>query len=148
MGRKKKWSDPFKSVDGAGGKNHSFARLCETMAFSPTYQKLSDSAKVTLMCCKLCRKFHTREDNIISNDPLKFYFNRELQRRFGLKNPNKCRKSMIELVEAGFIECCFLGWNTREKDIFRFSYKWQWTDRGQEWELSTTSQAFIKGHSQ
>ena len=143
MGRKKKASDPYKNVDGFFGGDSSFVRFYYEMALSPTYQKLSDSAKVTLEMCKLCRKFH-QGSYAIDGDPLKFYFNRELQKRFGLGNPNRVRKSMIELVENGFIEVIECNWNRRKKNVYRYSTLWHNLDNNQSIELSDSSKTFIQ----
>ena len=144
MGRKKKSNDPYKSIDGFNGGDSSFTRFYYEMALSPTYQKLSDKAKVTLEMCKLCRKFH-QGNYAIGGDPLKFYFNRELQKRFGLGNPNKVRASMIELVKNGFIEVVECNWNRKCKNVYRYSTKWHLLDEGIEIELSDSSKTFIAG---
>lgn len=147
---KKKNPNPFRFVDGAGCNDVAFAPIHEAEARSPTYQKLSDSAKVTLMICKLCRQYHIGKDKndkprTINGDILCFYFNREIQRRYGLKNPNKVRKSLIELVSNGFIEVVESGWTTRTKSIYRFSSKWQQIDKGQEITFSPAEKAFLMG---
>lgn len=151
MSKKNKYSDPFEQVDGMK-HGTPFARLSDKQALSPTFQKLSDGAKYTLMICKLCRQFHTGYDangntRVIQNNPLNFYFNRKIQQRYGLKNPNKTRKSLIELVSKGFIDVVENGSNTRTKTIYRFSFNYLYLDQTPpvQFELSPAAKTFIAG---
>lgn len=141
--------NPFGTVDGIR-KNGSFAVITEKQATSKAYKALSDGAKYVLTVCKLCRQYHVGKDRngdsrMINGDPLKFYFNRELQKRYGLSNPNKTRQELIELVKYGFIDIVTSGWTTRTKTVYIFSTKWQLLDQGEDIELSEAAKAFITG---
>ena len=137
-------SNPYKDVDSDGSYRDGFASLYWSMATSKVYMELSDSAKTLLMCCKLCRRFN-KTDFGFEDDGLTFYFNRELQKRFGLNNPNKVYRSMRELVTNGFIEVVQTGSNTRTKNTYRFSKQWIRKEKGQDVTLSNQSKAFLKG---
>lgn len=148
MGRPKKLS-PFAAADGLS-KGEAFASMSDMQVRSAAYQGLSDGAKYVLLVCKLCRQYHVGHDKdgnsrMISGDPLRFYFNREIQQRYGLGNPNKVRRELIELVEAGFIDVIECNWNQRKKNVYRFSGKWQQMDKGQQIELSQGALTFIAG---
>ena len=55
-----------------------------------------------------------------------FYFNRGLARDvFGMKNPNQVSKNTKALIEYGFIEIAVKAKKAPEKDIYKFSSKWQ-----------------------
>ena len=52
MPKSKKIPNPYAKVDASDGHS-AFAPLTDRQATSKTFQSLSDSAKVTLMICKL-----------------------------------------------------------------------------------------------
>ena len=145
----KKELDPFYYVDGMAkakdGHSIPFARLPDPQARSRTYQRLSDKAKVVYMTCKLCRQYHAKIDGLIQGDIKNFYFNRPLQKQYGLNDPNKTRAALVELVCKGFIEVVWNGATTRTKTIYKFSDQWKKLDKGQDIELSETSRTFIQG---
>lgn len=152
---KKKNNNPYRYVDGfPTGRNTPFATLSDMQALSPTYQKLSDSAKTTLMICKLARKNHTGtytegtnkgKSRTIQGNVLYFHFNRAFYTQYGLHNPNKVRKALIELVEAGFIDVVECNANRKAKNVYAYSWKWQQKDEGKEIELSQPAKTFIQG---
>lgn len=149
--KKNKYRDPFEQVDSMG-HGVPFARLSDKQALSPTYQHLSNGAKNVLAICKLCRQYHTGYDQngntrILKNNPLNFYFNRKIQQRYGLKNPNTTRQYLVELVKAGFLDVVENGSNTRTKNIYRFSFNYLYHDQTPpvQVELSEAAQTFIAG---
>lgn len=140
--------NPFAAADGQT-KNGAYTLMTDTQVRSAAYQSLSDGAKQVLLICKLCRQYHVGTDKngnarAINGDPLRFYFNREIQRRYGLNNPNKVRRELIELVKAGFIDVIECNANRRLKNVYRFDHKWQQMDRGQI-QLSQGALTFITG---
>lgn len=149
MSRRKRNNNPFERVDGID-KGMPFAMLSDKQAKSPTYQQLSDGAKNTLMICRLMRQYHTGKDKdgksrAINGCLLYFYFSRKLQRQYGLLNPNKVRRELIELVLNGFIEVVECNAHRKTKNIYSFSSKWQILDSGGNIELSPGARAFIQG---
>ena len=131
---KKKSASPFDEVDGMNPYKHgAFSRLSDDMALSKVYQGLSADAKNVLSICKLCRQFHTK--NYLLDNPLCFYFNRELQIRYGLKNPNKTRNAIKELVENGFLEVKENNGHRQTKNIYAFSSKWRHLEKTGEIDL-------------
>lgn len=148
MSRKRN-NNPFAYVDGIG-KGTPFAILSDTQAKSPTYQKLSDGAKYVLMVCRLCRQFHSGTDKDgrsrnIQGNILYFYFNREIQKRYGLNNPNKVRRELVELVQNGFVDVIENNSHRHIKNVYAFSSKWAELDKGQDIELSNGAKIFIQG---
>lgn len=144
MGRKK--NNPYIGVDSDGTYKDSFAPFYFSMVTSEPFMQLSDNAKALLIFCKACRRFH-KSDFGFDDDGLSFYFNREIQKRFGLGNPNRVYKGMRELVSGGFIEIRAVGWNTRTKNVYGFSNQWQRKAKGQDVVLSETSKQFLNGRS-
>lgn len=151
MGNRKKRTDPFERVDGYR-HGISFSRLTEMQAETKIYQKLDPESKDVLSVCKLCRKYHVGYNTeaglkSIEGNLLWFYFNRALQVKYGFMNPNKVRKALIELVLTGFIEVVEDNANTRRKNIYKFSDKWQDVEKGKELKLSQVDKTFIQGKS-
>lgn len=144
MGKKNK--NHFDEVDGINPYEHkAFSRLSDDMALSKVYQGLSADAKNVLSICKLCRQFHTKRDSYLLGNPLCFYFNRNLQERYGLKNPNKTRKALAELVQYGFLDVRENNANRKTKNIYAFSSKWRHLEKAGEIELSPAAKTFIQG---
>ena len=81
----------------------------------------------------------------MNGNRLNFYFNRKIATKYGLSNPNRLRRSMIELVQNGFVEVVFIGWAAREKSVYRFSDKWRFKDAGKDIELSKEDITYING---
>lgn len=146
---KRKINNPFEQVDGLA-KGMPFSVLSDKQARSKTWQKLSDHAKYTLMVCRLCRQYHTGKDaegksRAINGSLMYFHFSRATQIKYGLKNPNKVRKQMIELVSSGFIDVVECNAHRKQKNVYAFSSKWQMLDAGQQIELSPGAKTFIQG---
>lgn len=141
---KKNSINPFDDVDGVNPYNHcAFSRLTDDMALSKVYQSLSADAKNVLSICKLCRRFHTK--NKLLDNPLCFYFNRNLQERYGLKNPNKTRIAIIELVQKGFLDVKENNSHAHTKNIYAFSSKWRHLEKTGEIDLSPAAKTYIQG---
>lgn len=139
----KKQNNPYAVVDGLE-KNKPFAILTDKMALSKTYQELSFTAKNVLQVCKLCRQYHQKNETKIDNNPLYFYFNRKIQEKYGLKNPNKTRKALCELVNNGFIDVIENNAHRKTKNIYSFSGKWQIKEKTGKIELSKGAETFLK----
>lgn len=148
---RKKTVNPFGKVDGME-HGQSFAPLYERQAKTKIYWSLSPEAKHVYSICKLCRKYHLGRDKdgrdkAINGNILYFYFNRAIQREYGLNNPNLARKCLIELVEKGFIDVIECNGNTRRRNIYAYSDKWQEIEKGKEIKLSQQAQTFIQGRT-
>lgn len=148
MSRTKK-TNPFAYCDGLE-KNAPFAMLTDKQALSPTYQKLSDGAKHVLMICRLCRKYHKGTDKngssrSIHGNNLYFYFNRAIQKQYGLTNPNRVRAELIELVSKGFLDVIECNAHRRKKNVYAFCAKWQELDHSGEITLSDGARTYIQG---
>lgn len=149
----------FDEPDGnKKGESIPFTSLYDTMALSPTFQSLSDSAKYTLMVCKLMRKNHTptRQKNkqtgkkeivsrAINGNELLFKFGRTLQKQYGFGNPNKFRESMKELVLKGFIDVIENNGHRKTANVYKYDSKWQMLDCGMQIELSPGAKTYIQG---
>ena len=142
MGRKRQ-ENPYCYVDGLE-KNKPFAILSNNMALSGVYQNLSLNAKYVLIVCKLCRQYHQKADAKINNNPLYFYFNRKLQNLYGLKNPNKTRAAMCELIENGFLDVVENNAIHKTKNIYAFSGKWRLKENKGQIELSDAAETFLR----
>lgn len=145
----RKTHDSYAFVDGYE-KGNAFARISEQQILSPTYQSLSDGAKHVLSVCKICRKYYKGTDKqgkskAIDGNVLYFYFNREIQKRFGLNNPNRVREELIELVKKGFLDVVECNAHARKKNVYSFSSKWAALDKGEDIKLSAAARAFIQG---
>ena len=144
MGRKKT-IDAFVDYDGMSDKT-PFARLSNKQAKeSPTFQSLSDFAVRTLMICRLCRQYHFKDCNKIYGQDHYFYFNRAIQRQYGLNDPNKVHRALVELVQKGFLDVIENNANRRKKNIYAFSKGWLLLDNGQQLELSPQAKTYIRG---
>ena len=141
----KKHNNPFAACDGLE-PNKTFSILSDKMALSKTYQELSHTAKYVLQVCKLCRQYHRKNDCMLDNNPLLFYFNRELQKRYGLKNANTTRKALCELIQGGFIDVRENNGHRRTKNVYSFSGKWQIKEKTGKIELSQAAKTFLQGH--
>ena len=147
MGRKK--GSPFQGVDCENVYNDtdSFSAVYHSQITSPAFMALSDEAKVMLMICKDTRRFYMRRyggtfPDAIRDDPLCFYMNRGLLRAYGRNNPNKNQRALQELVRYGFIRVVELGWNTRTKNIYRYSQRWKKLKEGETVKLEGKDLAF------
>lgn len=143
--------NPYAKCDGLD-HGTAYGILTEKQALTQIYQRLDPYTMHVYSMCKLCRKYHTGIDRdgkprAIQGQPLWFYFNRSIQQKYGLLNPNRVRKSMIELVLCGFIDVVEYNANTRQKNIYCYSDKWQRIEHGEPLKLSNTALAFIQGKS-
>ena len=148
MSRKKHFN-PYAYCDGLD-KGVPFATLSDRQAESPTFQKMSDGAKYVLMVCRLCRQYHTGTDKngrsrSIQGNGLYFYFNRAIQKKYGLNNPNRVRAELIELVQGGFLDVIECNGHARKKNVYAFCSKWREADRGEQITLSAAARTFIQG---
>lgn len=141
MGKRKQ--NPYAYVDGLE-KNKPYAILSDKMALSSVYQGLSLEAKYVLQVCKLCRQYHQKTDKTLNNNLLYFYFNRKLQEKYGLKNPNKTRKALCELIENGFIDVVENNAHRKTKNIYAFCSKWRNKEISGEITLSDAALIYLK----
>ena len=151
MPRNRNNKNPFDRADGRE-KSTPYALLSDTQAKSKIYRSLKADAKHVYMICKLCRKYHTGRDRdgkskAIQGNLLYFYFNRAVQQEYGLNNPNKVRKCLIELVEKGFIDVIECNGTTRKRNIYAYSDKWYDLEKGRDIKLSQAAQTFIQGRT-
>ena len=144
---KKKYDNPYSSVDGIE-KNKPYALISNRQASSPAFMELSGDAVKLLVSLKLSRKYYTGKDKsgvsrAINGDCLCFYWNRELARRNGYRNPNKTLCAMRELVKNGFVEVIENNGHRKKKNVYRFSWRWQQKERGKDLILSDASKLFV-----
>lgn len=159
MGKKSK--NPFTEVDVEYTyRGQNFSVMYHDQITSPAYMALSDSAKVMLQICKDTRRFYMKKEggtypnaipyrkgeNIVTDDPTAFYMNRALLKLYGRSNPNRARADLQQLVRYGFITVLQLGCNTRTKNIYQYSNKWQGLKEGEQVELKGNDLAFCTYH--
>ena len=161
--RQKKSRNPFAAVDVHKIYDGvAFNQVYHEQIVSPAYMALTDSAKVLLQICKDTRRFYIKKEggtypnaipykkggNTITDDPTAFYMNRALLRQYGRNNPNKARADLQQLVRYGFITVLQLGHNTRTKNIYQYSNKWQGLKAGEQVELKGNDLAFCTSRKQ
>jgi len=111
---------PFESV---GGNNLS-ANLYATMLQSQAYKNLTNGARTLYTFMKL-QLYGAK--NLTDHPNTDFVFNWGMaSKTYGIyTNKKQFRIDRDRLVEYGFIEVVECGKNTRTKNIYRFSDKWQ-----------------------
>lgn len=102
------------------------ANIYESMLKSYAWCELSASQKVLYLYCKSQRY---SEKNHPNGNDVQFFMNKaKWQTRYKLYklgNEKGFYRDMTELIEKGFVSCIESGANTRTKNIYQFSSKWQ-----------------------
>lgn len=121
MSRKKPYTP--KGFECVPGTKTVSANLYASMLQSEAYTSLKPRAKAMYPYIKLQ---YYGQKTIPDHTDTEFYFNWAMVKGYELyTNPNQFREDMRSLVEHGFIEVTEHGKNTRTKNIYKFSDKWQ-----------------------
>lgn len=122
MGRRKKFTpEPFENA----GNSKLSAAIYASMLQSPAWSRLSKSAMVLYMYCKL--QYYGQSAKPVEGNSLSFVFNRAMYvKTYGLyTNGAQFSRDMKQLEEQGFIKVLERGKCTRTKNIYQFSSEWQ-----------------------
>lgn len=157
MGRKKNRQynpKPFEAVSKTQGSrfkteqgedmSDTFMRLYESMLLSPAYQALSYREKQLYTYCK-AQYYGKRKPKLDADkeDEL-FYFSRKDAVRYGWCKQNdtgKLYEGMKILERFGFIEKVVSGKASHQKNIYRYSNRWQGLDAKTVGEIATMTKA-------
>lgn len=118
------------------GDNTLSATLYATMLQSDAFKELSANAKVLYVYMKLQLYGQQGKRKVVDPDGKGrdcFYFNKAMwindkahPNSYALyKNGSQFARDKKQLIDFGFIEEVQSNWNTREKNIYCFSYKWK-----------------------
>lgn len=121
MGKKKRayTKKPFES---SGVSSDTSANIFHSMMISAAFQSLTAPQQILYVWMKDQMYQQKRHPE---NNPEMFYFNRAIQRKYGIKNPTQFCKDRDALIEKGFIKVVESGANTRTKDIYKYSDMWR-----------------------
>lgn len=110
------------------GSSNLSATIYASMLQSDAYKDLSNNAKVLYTYMKLQQYGAKKIENMPTDC---FYFNKAMYIKGNANgyelyaNGKQFQRDLKQLIDNGFIELVENGWNTRTKNIYKFSGKWQ-----------------------